>query len=60
MQFHDVWCNAIRALYYVPQIHCKDVVLDDHDVAKSIVEFAAHAAIEKLVVGATARSGFVR
>ncbi|XP_066332677.1 U-box domain-containing protein 35-like [Miscanthus floridulus] len=41
-------------------IHCKDVVLDDHDVAKSIVEFAAHAAIEKLVVGATARSGFVR
>jgi len=35
-------------------------VLDDHDVAKSIVEFAAHAAIEKLVVGATARGGFVR
>ncbi|CAO2047234.1 unnamed protein product [Urochloa humidicola] len=41
-------------------IHCKDVVLDDHDVAKSIVEFAAHAAIEKLVVGATARGGFCR
>jgi len=41
-------------------IQCKDVVLDDHDVAKSIVEFAAHAAIEKLVVGATARGGFVR
>ncbi|WVZ73365.1 hypothetical protein U9M48_021677 [Paspalum notatum var. saurae] len=44
----------------VVQIHCKDVVLDDHDVAKSIVEFAAHAAIEKLVVGATAKGGFVR
>ncbi|XP_062220519.1 U-box domain-containing protein 52-like [Phragmites australis] len=41
-------------------IQCKDVVLDDHDVAKSIVEFAAHAAIEKLVVGATTRGGFVR
>lgn len=41
-------------------IHCKDVVLDDHDVSKSIVEFAAHAAIEKLVVGATTRGGFVR
>uniref|UniRef100_A0A0D3FBD8 RING-type E3 ubiquitin transferase n=1 Tax=Oryza barthii TaxID=65489 RepID=A0A0D3FBD8_9ORYZ len=41
-------------------IHCKDVVLDDHDVSKAIVEFAAHAAIEKLVVGATARGGFVR
>ncbi|KAF0931136.1 hypothetical protein E2562_002494 [Oryza meyeriana var. granulata] len=41
-------------------IQCKDVVLDDHDVSKAIVEFAAHAAIEKLVVGATARGGFVR
>ncbi|KAG8059191.1 hypothetical protein GUJ93_ZPchr0002g23096 [Zizania palustris] len=41
-------------------IHCKDVVLDDHDVSKAIVEFAAHAAIDKLVVGATTRSGFVR
>ncbi|TVU28868.1 hypothetical protein EJB05_20404 [Eragrostis curvula] len=41
-------------------IQCKDVVLDDHDVAKSIVEFAAHAAIEKLVLGASTRGGFVR
>nr|CAD1827877.1 unnamed protein product [Ananas comosus var. bracteatus] len=41
-------------------IHCKDVVLDDPDVAKAIVEFAAHAAIEKLVVGAPTKGGFVR
>ncbi|KAJ1258386.1 hypothetical protein BS78_10G071400 [Paspalum vaginatum] len=41
-------------------IQCKDVVLDEHDVAKSIIEFAAHAAVEKLVLGATARGGFVR
>ncbi|EEE65245.1 hypothetical protein OsJ_20418 [Oryza sativa Japonica Group] len=39
-------------------IQCKDVLLDDHDVAKSITEFCAVAAIEKLVVGATARGGF--
>ncbi|CAM0943582.1 unnamed protein product [Alopecurus aequalis] len=41
-------------------IHCKDVVLDDHDVAKSLVEFAAHAAIEKVVLGANTRNSFVR
>ncbi|XP_066377182.1 U-box domain-containing protein 35-like [Miscanthus floridulus] len=41
-------------------IHCKDVVLDEHDVAKSIIEFSAQAAVEKLVLGATARGGFVR
>lgn len=42
------------------QINCKDVVLDEHDVAKSIIEFSAQAAVEKLVLGATTRGGFVR
>ncbi|KAM0870316.1 hypothetical protein ACQ4PT_040106 [Festuca glaucescens] len=41
-------------------IQCKDVVLDDHDVAKSLVEFAAHAAIDKFVLGANTRNSFVR
>nr|AAK73111.2 serine threonine kinase 1 [Zea mays]ABP57732.1 Tassel serine threonine kinase 1 [Zea mays] len=41
-------------------INCKDVVLDEHDVAKSIIEFSAQAAVEKLVLGATTRGGFVR
>ncbi|XP_037454496.1 U-box domain-containing protein 52-like [Triticum dicoccoides] len=41
-------------------IQCKDVLLDDHDVAKSLVEFAAHAAVERLVLGANTRSSFVR
>ncbi|XP_040376649.1 U-box domain-containing protein 52-like [Oryza brachyantha] len=49
-----------RCLCTRKDILCKDVVLDEHDVSKAIVEFAAHAAIEKLVVGATARGGFVR
>jgi K+-sensing histidine kinase KdpD len=39
-------------------IQCKDVVLDESDVAKAIIEFAANGAIEKLVIGATARGGF--
>jgi nucleotide-binding universal stress UspA family protein len=38
-------------------IQCKDVVLDESDVAKAIIEFAANGAIEKLVIGATARGG---
>lgn len=41
-------------------VQCKDVVLEDTDVAKAIAEFVAHHAIEKLVIGATSRSGFVR
>lgn len=42
------------------QVHCRDVVLEDSDITKAIVEFAAHAAIEKLVVGAASKGGFVR
>jgi hypothetical protein len=34
----------------MPQIHCKDVALDDHEVAKSIVEFAVQAARTDLPV----------
>ncbi|XP_020600056.1 U-box domain-containing protein 52-like [Phalaenopsis equestris] len=41
-------------------IHCKDVVLEDTDVAKAIVEFVSQAAIEKLVVGAPSKGGFIR
>ncbi|KAJ0984146.1 hypothetical protein J5N97_002502 [Dioscorea zingiberensis] len=41
-------------------VQCKDVVLEDTDVAKAIAEYVAHSAIEKLVVGATSRGGFVR
>ncbi|CAK9316481.1 unnamed protein product [Citrullus colocynthis] len=41
-------------------IQCKDVVLEDTDVAKAIIEYAANTAIENIVVGASAKSGFLR
>ncbi|KAG6524481.1 hypothetical protein ZIOFF_014392 [Zingiber officinale] len=41
-------------------IYCKDVVLGGQDVAKAITEFVSHAAIEKMVVGASSKSAFVR
>jgi hypothetical protein len=39
-------------------IQCMDVVMDDGDVAKAVIEFAANGAVEKLVVGASSRGGF--
>ncbi|CAL9136226.1 unnamed protein product [Musa textilis] len=41
-------------------LHCKDVVLGGHDVAKAITKFISHAAIEKLVVGAPSKGGLMR
>ncbi|XVE97787.1 hypothetical protein REPUB_Repub03eG0048900 [Reevesia pubescens] len=41
-------------------INCKDVVLEDTDVAKALVEYVTHAAIEVLVVGASTKPGFLR
>lgn len=36
------------------------MLLEDVDAAKAIIEFVSHAAIEKLVVGASSKGGFVR
>ncbi|KAJ3693472.1 hypothetical protein LUZ60_008952 [Juncus effusus] len=36
-------------------IKCNDVILDDTEVAKAIVEFISQAAIDKIVLGAPAR-----
>ncbi|KAG6608216.1 U-box domain-containing protein 35, partial [Cucurbita argyrosperma subsp. sororia] len=41
-------------------IQCKDVVLEDTDIAKALTEYAANTAIENIVVGASSKSGFLR
>ncbi|XP_050366518.1 U-box domain-containing protein 52 [Argentina anserina] len=41
-------------------IQCKDIVLEDSDVAKALVEYSTQTAIEHLVVGASTKSGFLR
>ncbi|XP_023524076.1 U-box domain-containing protein 52-like isoform X1 [Cucurbita pepo subsp. pepo] len=40
-------------------IQCKDVVLEDTDIAKALTEYAANTAIENIVVGASSKSGFL-
>ena len=42
------------------KINCKDVVLEETDVAKALVEYVTQAAIEVLIVGASAKTGFLR
>ncbi|OMO91083.1 hypothetical protein COLO4_18649 [Corchorus olitorius] len=44
----------------LPLIQCKDVVLEETDVAKALVEYVTQAAIEVLVVGASTKTGFLR
>ncbi|KAK8581349.1 hypothetical protein V6N12_071577 [Hibiscus sabdariffa] len=41
-------------------IHSLDIVLEDSDIVKALTEYVAYAAIEKLVLGAPSRSGFMR
>lgn len=45
---------------FLQQVHCNDIILEDTDIPKAIIEFVSNAAIEKLVLGAPSRSGFVR
>ncbi|CAN8284134.1 unnamed protein product [Cochlearia groenlandica] len=41
-------------------IQCQDVLLEESDVAKALVEYANQAAIEVLVVGSSNKGGFLR
>uniref|UniRef100_A0A804ILG6 RING-type E3 ubiquitin transferase n=1 Tax=Musa acuminata subsp. malaccensis TaxID=214687 RepID=A0A804ILG6_MUSAM len=41
-------------------VQCNDVILDDTDVAKAIVEFVLRSAVGKLVIGSSPKGGFVR
>ncbi|RZR98650.1 hypothetical protein BHM03_00028042 [Ensete ventricosum] len=40
-------------------VKCKDIILEDTDLGKAIVDFVSHAGVEKLIVGAS-KGGFVR
>ncbi|XP_062098004.1 U-box domain-containing protein 35 [Humulus lupulus] len=41
-------------------IQCKDIMLEDVDVAKALIEYVSQAAIENLVLGASVKTGFLR
>ncbi|KAK7384859.1 hypothetical protein VNO78_30562 [Psophocarpus tetragonolobus] len=41
-------------------IHCKDMVLEDVDVSKALIEYASQYAIEHLVIGSSNKGGFLR
>ncbi|XP_010252203.1 PREDICTED: U-box domain-containing protein 35-like isoform X2 [Nelumbo nucifera] len=41
-------------------IQCKDVVIEDVDIAKALIEYVSHNVIENLVVGASTKNGFMR
>ncbi|KAJ0091326.1 hypothetical protein Patl1_12748 [Pistacia atlantica] len=41
-------------------INCKDVVLEDSEVSKALIEYVSQTAIETLVVGASGNKGFLR
>ncbi|KAL5782850.1 hypothetical protein ACOSP7_007879 [Xanthoceras sorbifolium] len=41
-------------------IQCKDVVLEETDVAKALIEYVSQTSIETLIVGASSNKGFLR
>ncbi|ESQ27224.1 hypothetical protein EUTSA_v10018168mg [Eutrema salsugineum] len=42
------------------EINCRDILLEDADKVRAIVEYVSASAIENLVVGAASRNGFMR
>lgn len=46
--------------YYLQQVQCKEVLLEDTDIAKALIECVSAHSVELLVLGAPSRSGIVR
>ena len=42
------------------QIQCQDVVIEDTDIVRAMIQFVTESAIEVLVLGAASRGGFLR
>lgn len=42
------------------QLQCKEVILNESDIAKAIVDFVIYLAVDKLVVGSSNRNAFTR
>ncbi|KFK42273.1 hypothetical protein AALP_AA2G234500 [Arabis alpina] len=42
------------------EINCRDILLEDVDKVRAIIEYVSTSAIENLVVGAASRNGFMR
>lgn len=42
------------------QIDCNEVILEESDIAKAIVNFVTASSIEILVVGASSKGGLIR
>lgn len=40
------------------QVVCKDVILEDDDIARGVIEYATQNGVEKLVLGSNSRNGF--
>ncbi|KAI4379719.1 hypothetical protein MLD38_005978 [Melastoma candidum] len=41
-------------------IQCKDIILEDNDVARALIEYVNHNIVENLVISAGAKSSFLR
>ncbi|KAJ4981023.1 hypothetical protein NE237_031860 [Protea cynaroides] len=50
-------CGGIK---YELEIQCNEVVIEDMDVAKAIIDYVTHSAIENLVIGASTTNAFFR
>lgn len=60
LDFSDLYCHERNRGHLRKQVQCNDVILEDTDVAKAIVEFVLRSAVGKLVIGASPKGGFVR
>lgn len=58
--FHIKYIQMTFIWFDLQQIRSLDIILEGSDIVKALTEYVSYAAIEKLVLGAPSRSGFMR
>ncbi|XP_042467664.1 U-box domain-containing protein 52-like [Zingiber officinale] len=52
--------NPCKCFCARKDVQCKEIIVKESDVAKAIIDFVSNIVVEKLVVGASPKGGFVR
>ncbi|XP_059635766.1 U-box domain-containing protein 35-like [Cornus florida] len=53
-------CFILKIFLFNGHVHCEDVILEDQDIAKALVEFVSYNRISTLLLGAPSRNGISR
>lgn len=54
------FARFISLMLLFMQLQCQEIIIDETDVAKAIIDYVVSQSVDKLVLGASDRNAFTR